>query len=94
MWGLPRKTLSKHLSLHQANSAPLVRELLTRHPLLESRINEPLPGYGFDAPALIAAVHKENWEIIDVLLDAGATLTSAHAGGQEVLAFWIQRVPS
>jgi ankyrin repeat protein len=41
---------------------------------LKSRINEPLPNYGFEAPALIAAVHHRNREMIDVLLDAGANV--------------------
>src|SRR5882672_5393066 len=56
----------------KANSASLVRDILARHPSLKSRINEPLPNYGFDAPAMIAAVHKGNREIIDALLEAGA----------------------
>lgn len=58
----------------KANSASLVRDILARHPSLKARINEPLPSYGFDAPAIIAAVHKENREIIDALLDAGANI--------------------
>ena len=58
----------------KANSASLVRQVLTRHPSLKSRINEPLPNYGFDAPALIAAVIHNNREMIDILLDAGANL--------------------
>jgi ankyrin repeat protein len=56
----------------KSNSASLVREVLARHPSLPSRINEPLPNYGFDAPALFAAVNHQNREMIDVLLDAGA----------------------
>ncbi len=58
----------------KTNNASLVREVLVRNPSLKSRINEPLPNYGFDAPAIIAAVHKENREIIDALLDAGANI--------------------
>jgi hypothetical protein len=58
----------------KANSAPLVRKVLARHPSLRSRLNEPLPNYGFDAPALIAAVNHKNREMIDVLLDAGANI--------------------
>ena len=72
----------------KANSAAVVREVLTRHPSLKSRINEPLPNYGFDAPAIVAAVHKENREIIDALLDAGANInerTRWWAGGFGVL---------
>ena len=58
----------------KANQVSLVREVLARHPSLYSRINEPLPNYGFDAPAIIAAVHKENREVIDALLGAGANI--------------------
>jgi len=58
----------------KANDASLVRNVLGRHPSLKSRINEPLPGYGFDAPAIIAAVHHDNREIIDALLDADANI--------------------
>jgi ankyrin repeat protein len=58
----------------KADNASLVRDVLLRNPSLKSRINEPLPNYSFDAPAIIAAVHKENREIIDALLDAGANI--------------------
>jgi ankyrin repeat protein len=58
----------------KSNDASLVRDVLARHSSLKARINEPLPNYGFDAPAIIAAVHKENREIIDALLDAGANI--------------------
>jgi hypothetical protein len=44
----------------KANNASLVHEVLARHLSLKSRINEPRPNYGFDAPAIIAAAHKEN----------------------------------
>jgi hypothetical protein len=70
----------------KANSASLVRDILTRHPSLRSRINEPLPNYGFDAPVLIAAVNHENPEMIDLLLDGGRT-TSARAGRPAVTVF-------
>jgi ankyrin repeat protein len=58
----------------KANESSLVREVLIRHPSLKSRIDEPLPGYAFEAPAIIAAVYKNNREMIDVLLDAGANI--------------------
>jgi len=58
----------------RGNNASLVREVLARHPGLVSRINEPLPNYGFDAPAIFAAVNHNNREMIDVLLDAGADI--------------------
>ncbi len=56
----------------KADSASLVREVLIRHPSLKTRIDEPLPNYSFDTPALVAAVQKGNRDIVDVLLDAGA----------------------
>ena len=58
----------------KGNSASLVAGVLARHPSLRSRINEPLPNYGFEAPALIAAVNHNNREMVDVLLDAGANI--------------------
>ena len=58
----------------KSNDAALVRQVLDRHPSLRSRINEPLPNYGFDAPALVAAVNHNNREMVDVLLDAGANI--------------------
>jgi len=58
----------------KANSVPLLRQVLARHPSLRERINEPLPNYGFDAPALFAAVNHNNREMVDILLDAGANV--------------------
>ena len=58
----------------KANNPSLVRDVLVRHPSLKSRINEPLPNYSFDTPPIVAAVQKENREIIDVLLNAGANV--------------------
>jgi ankyrin repeat protein len=72
----------------RANSAPLVREVLARHPALKTRLDEPLPNYGFDAPALFAAVNHGNREMIDLLLDAGADInarTRWWAGGFGIL---------
>ena len=60
----------------RSNQPSLVREVLARHPSLKARINEPLPDYSFDVPALIAAVHRENREMADVLLDAGANINA------------------
>jgi len=58
----------------KANDTSLVREVLARHPSLQSRINDPVPGIDFDTPALIAAVQRDNREMIDALLDAGANI--------------------
>src|SRR5271156_2947773 len=58
----------------KANDASLVREAFSRHPSLKSRINEPLPNFGFDAPAIFAAVNNQNREMVDTLLEAGANI--------------------
>jgi ankyrin repeat protein len=72
----------------QANDAPLLRQVLERYPALKAKLDEPLPNYSFGAPALIAAVHKENREMIDALLGAGANINARSrwwAGGFGVL---------
>jgi ankyrin repeat protein/predicted enzyme related to lactoylglutathione lyase len=74
----------------QANNAALVRQVLARHPQLKATLDEPSPHYSFDSPALIAAVWKENREIVDALLDAGANInvrTRWWAGGFGALDF-------
>ena len=60
----------------RANDAALVRQVLRRHPALKSRLNEPLPNFDFEAPALIGAVNRGNREMVDVLLDAGADINA------------------
>jgi len=86
----------------KANDAALVRQVLARYPVLKSTLNEPLPGYSFDTPAIVAAVHKENRDMIDALLEAGADINARSrwwAGGfgvldsssQELTPYLIQR---
>jgi len=86
----------------KSNDASLVRKVLARHPSLKTQINDPLPGYGFDAPAIIAAVHHNNREIIDILLDAGANINERSrwwagsfgvldSAGSELAAYLISR---
>jgi ankyrin repeat protein len=58
----------------RANDAGLVKRALEDHRSLRERINEPLPNYGFEAPAIIAAVNHENRAMIEVLLAAGANI--------------------
>ncbi len=60
----------------KANDAPLLRQVLERYPALKAKLDEPLPSYSFDTPALIAAVQKENREMIDALLAAGANINA------------------
>ncbi len=51
-----------------------VSELLAKHKELRAHINEPMPGYGFGANAMFAAVQRSDRETIDVLLRAGADI--------------------
>jgi ankyrin repeat protein len=72
----------------KANDAPLVRQVLARYPALKSTLNEPLLNYSFDTPAIVAAVYKDNRDMIDALLDAGADINARSrwwAGGFGVL---------
>jgi ankyrin repeat protein len=67
----PEKALTAAI---RAGNAGLVRDVLTRHPSLKAHINEPRPGLSFDSPAIIAAAHQENREMVDALLEAGANI--------------------
>ncbi len=58
----------------KSNNAALIRDVLARHKSLGSDINQPLPNHSFDVPAILAAVQKQNREIVDALLDAGANI--------------------
>ncbi len=72
----------------KANDATLLRLVLERYPAVKAKLDEPLPSYSFDTPALIAAVQKENRDMIDALLGAGANInarTKWWAGGFGVL---------
>lgn len=65
-----------------------VADLLKQFPILKKRINEALPDYGFGATPLIAAVHRTNRDMIDLLLRSGADINGrSHwwAGGFGVL---------
>jgi ankyrin repeat protein len=86
----------------KANDGPLVRQVLARYPVLRSTLNEPLPNYSFDTPAIVAAVQKDNRDMVDALLDAGADINARSrwwAGGfgvldsssQELTPYLIQR---
>jgi ankyrin repeat protein len=72
----------------KANDAPLVRQVLARYQALKSTLDEPLPNYSFDTPAIVAAVQKDNREMVDALLAAGADINARSkwwAGGFGVL---------
>src|SRR5690349_5292722 len=65
-----------------------VADLLKQFHSLKERLNEALPNYGFGATPLIAAVHRTNREMIDLLLRSGADINGrSHwwAGGFGVL---------
>ena len=65
-----------------------MRQVLARYPALKSTLDEPLPNYSFDTPAIVAAVYKDNRDMIDALLDAGADINARSrwwAGGFGVL---------
>jgi ankyrin repeat protein len=72
----------------KANDAPLVRQVLARYPALKSTLDEPLPNYSSDTPAIVAAVQKDNRDMVDALLAAGADINARSkwwAGGFGVL---------
>jgi len=58
----------------KSDKAEQVREVLRRHAALKTQINEPLPNYDFDMPAIVAAAGRQNREVVDALLDFGANI--------------------
>ncbi len=85
-----------------ADDAGKVRDAIQRHPELKERLNDPLPGLHFDATPLLSAAWKNNREIIEILLGAGADINARSrwwAGGfgpldataPELAAFLIER---
>jgi ankyrin repeat protein len=58
-------------SAFRADDAEKVRELLSRHPELKERINDPVGP--FDSPAIVNAKSRA---MLDVLLDAGADINA------------------
>ena len=69
--GDPAEALSAAI---KSDKAEQVREVLKRHAALKTRINEPLPNYDFDMPAIVAAAGRQNREVVDALLDFGANV--------------------
>jgi ankyrin repeat protein len=70
------------------SKAGRVRELLSSHPELRAKINDPMPHDGFGVHALFAAVQRGDRATIEVLLRAGADInkrTEWWAGGFGVL---------
>ncbi|SNT09872.1 Ankyrin repeat-containing protein [Granulicella rosea] len=58
----------------KALDAKLVRQVLARHPQLRATLDEPLPGLSFDTPALVFAAMRQSREIVEALLEAGASI--------------------
>ena len=72
----------------KANDAAAVARALEEHPELKSHIDEPNPCGAFGQTALLAAVQRQNREMVDVLLRAGADINQkSHwwAGGFHAL---------
>lgn len=61
-------------AVHEMNPAR-VRELLARFPQLRATLDTPLPGESFGITALYSAVQRSDRETIDVLLEAGASIS-------------------
>jgi ankyrin repeat protein len=71
-----------------AGDAAAVEGVLTRHPELTSRLDEALPDDGFGATPLLTAVYRDDRDVVDALLRAGANINARSdwwAGGFGVL---------
>jgi ankyrin repeat protein len=72
----------------QRGRADEIPRLVTAHPELRQRINDPHPKLSFDATPLLAAVYQKNRAVIEALLAAGADINVKSgwwAGGFGVL---------
>jgi hypothetical protein len=78
-----RRIVAEAMQAFDADEAARVRDILDRHPVLRTMVNEPLGP--FDSPAIIRVRSRE---MLDVLLDAGADINGRSrwwAGGFGVL---------
>jgi ankyrin repeat protein len=58
----------------RANDARILSEVLARFPELQGHLDEALPGSAFGATALLEAVHHDNRDVVDALLNGGANI--------------------
>lgn len=58
----------------QRGDTAVARRILAEHPGLKRRLDEPLPGGSFGGTALLTAANAGNRELVDLLLDSGATI--------------------
>ena len=82
------KSLELLAAAIKANDAGAVALALEEHPGLKAHLDEPAPGAAFGQTALLAAVQRQNREMVDVLLRAGANINQkSHwwAGGFHAL---------
>ena len=59
-----------------ANDAAAVASVLQQHPELEGQLDRALPDFDFGATPLLGAVHHNNREMVEVLLQAGADINA------------------
>src|SRR5688500_5352566 len=59
-----------------ANDAGAVATVLQQHPDLTRQLDRALPDFGFGATPLLGAVYRNNREMVDVLLRAGADINA------------------
>jgi ankyrin repeat protein len=60
----------------RANDTARAGELLNAHPELGKKLNDPIPGGAFGAPAIMPAVEARNREMIELLVRHGADINA------------------